>query len=299
MDQQLVSVIVLTYRKFDYFNDCMDSIFKQTYTKIELIISDDCSDNFDLEFIESYLIQNKKSNIINVNIIHHQKNVGTVKNFNDAIKQSKGEYVFVLASDDSYYDNEVIENVVNVFNEKNALIVTAYREIYDENFLHIIERLPKKKEVQKIKKNKKLYKALCKGNFISGACTYYRKAFFEQYGLFDEDYKLLEDYPKYLKATRNNCRIDFLDRPTIKYRWGGISTSNKINPLLKKDSEMIIIKEILSFKEETGVFLNRLKKFELYRMENRKQRYILVLQFPEIVLYKIALKVLRAFKIDK
>ncbi|MBU3213957.1 glycosyltransferase [Clostridium estertheticum] len=290
MGKPLISVIILTYRKFEYFKECIDSVLNQKYHKIELIISDDGSDNFDLEFIRSYINKKKKNNIININIIQHEDNIGTVKNFNNAIKASKGNYIIGLAVDDCFYNSDVIDNIVNTFIKIKPLIITAYRDVYDEKFLNKIERLPKKKEVQILKNKKNLYRILCKGNFISGACTYYSKEFFSEYGLFDEEYILLEDYSKYLYATRNKCKIEFLNIPTIKYRLGGISTSNNINPILKKDYETAIIKEILPFKKETGIFLNRLEKFEYYRMVNRKKICNMIMLYPDIVVYKIIVK---------
>lgn len=290
MDKPLVSVIILTYKKFQYFKECVDSVLNQTYPKIELTISDDGSDNFDLEYIKSYIDEKKKNNIIYVNIIRHKNNIGIVKNYNNAIKVSNGKYIIGLALDDCFYDYNVIDNIVNTFIETRASIITAYRDAYDDKLMNFIYKLPRKEEVQILKSNKNLYRVLCKANFISGACTYYSREFFFKYGLFDEEYKLLEDYPKYLKCTRNGCKIEFLNMTTIKYRFGGISTSNRINPILKKDFEAVILKEILPYKKDTGIFINRLKKFEYCRKTNKKQTYKLIIIFLDVVLYKIALK---------
>lgn len=291
MDKPLVSIIILTYKNFQYFTECIDSVLIQRYPKIELIISDDGSDNFDLEYIKSYINKNKKANIIDVNIIYNKRNIGTVKNYNNAIKVSKGEYIIGLASDDCFYNGEVVDNIVDFFSETKALLITACRDVYDDKLINLIEKLPNRKEIKVLKSNKNIYRILCKGNFISGACTYYSKEFFRRYGLFDEEYKLLEDYPKYLYATRNKCEIKFLDKPTIKYRLGGVSNSNNINPVLRKDFETAVIKEILPYKSETGLFINRLKKFQQYKRVDRKQIFKLSIIFPDIVLYKIARRV--------
>ena len=47
------------------------------------------------------------------------------------------------------------------------------------------------------------------GNFVSGASTYYKKEIFDKYGLFDEKYKLLEDYPFYVNLAFNNEKIGY------------------------------------------------------------------------------------------
>ena len=73
------------------------------------------------------------------------------------------------------------------------------------------------------------------GNFVSGASTYYKKEIFDKYGLFDEKYKLLEDYPFYVNLAFNNEKIGYIDYPTIQYELGGISTASNRNPLLDQD----------------------------------------------------------------
>lgn len=76
-----------------------------------------------------------------------------------------------------------------------------------------------------------------RGNFISGACTYYRRAFLEEIGGFDESYVLLEDYPFYLRALNQGHAIGFLDSITMKHQVGGVSSRNQkeMHPALKHD----------------------------------------------------------------
>lgn len=44
MSQELVSVIMPTYNASKYLADSIESILGQTYTNLELLITDDCSD---------------------------------------------------------------------------------------------------------------------------------------------------------------------------------------------------------------------------------------------------------------
>ena len=86
------------------------------------------------------------------------------------------------------------------------------------------------------------------GNFVSGASTYYKKEIFDKYGLFDEKYKLLEDYPFYVNLAFNNEKIGYIDYPTIQYELGGISTASNRNPLLDQDY-VTLFKDVLSQKD--------------------------------------------------
>ncbi|MCQ2023707.1 glycosyltransferase family protein [Clostridium butyricum] len=108
-----------------------------------------------------------------------------------------------------------------------------------------IKTLPRKNEVGFLKSNNSntLYEKLCIGSFISGSNTPFSRKLIDEYGYLDEEYFYLEDYPKYLKLTKNGCNISFLDRKLIKYRMGGVTTNGIINDYLRKDLRLAVMKE--------------------------------------------------------
>ena len=52
---KLVSVVVLAYRSADTIIETLESIKKQTYPKIELIVTDDCSPDNTVEVVENWI----------------------------------------------------------------------------------------------------------------------------------------------------------------------------------------------------------------------------------------------------
>ena len=46
---------MLTYKKFDYLYEALDSVFIQDYPNIEIIIGDDCSPEFPRKEIDQYI----------------------------------------------------------------------------------------------------------------------------------------------------------------------------------------------------------------------------------------------------
>ena len=89
--KNMISIILLSYNSGDYLYEAIDSILKQDYPLIELIVSDDGSKNFEEEKLRKYIDDNARDNIT-YSIIHRKKNIGTVKNINNALAVSKGEY---------------------------------------------------------------------------------------------------------------------------------------------------------------------------------------------------------------
>ncbi|WP_163000613.1 hypothetical protein [Vibrio owensii] len=121
---------------------------------------------------------------------------------------------------------------------------------------------------------------------MSGASTYYRRSLFEKIGYFDEKYRLLEDYPFYVKALTLGVKINFLDIKSIRYGMDGVSTSTNINPLLKKDYEIfnqhLYSLPYLSAIERRTVFFKKVM--------SRKERYRNAIFYPEqllLMLFKI------------
>ena len=58
----MVTVIVLSYNKFDYLYEAIESALNQSYEKIEIIIQDDASVSFPKKQIVSFIEKNKGKN---------------------------------------------------------------------------------------------------------------------------------------------------------------------------------------------------------------------------------------------
>ncbi len=280
--KKLVSVIILTYKNFSGIEKNLNSIFEQNYPNIEIIISDDCSENFDSNYINK-LIENKSNNIKKIEILKNTKNLGTVKNFNGAIKKSTGDYIFPLSQDDFFYSKDTITKIVDSFGE--SLVISGIRKVVSKDGVEKGE-LPSIEE-RKILKYKKLYNYLIlNGNLISGASTYYKREVFDKYDFFDENLFLLEDMPYYLKLIRNNENIKILDFSTIKYGDNGVSSFK--NPLLRKDYMNLYFRE----SNEVKGYLKRYLKYRYKKLNanNEIKRIIINIQYLEAFLFKKFIK---------
>lgn len=101
-EDELISISILTYRNYRYLYEALESVFSQDYSNIELIVSDDGSDNFPEDEIRTYIQKNKKNNIKNVIVNHEKVNQGTVKHINKVIDLANGDYFAALAGDDVF-----------------------------------------------------------------------------------------------------------------------------------------------------------------------------------------------------
>ncbi|BDM62764.1 hypothetical protein NFHSH190041_02160 [Shewanella sp. NFH-SH190041] len=230
-----ISIIVLTYNNWKLLNNALTSISNQKAENynIEVIISDDGTNDFDVNYVIEMLKTLKLYDI--TKIIINKNNLGTVKSFNNAIKSATGNIIIPLSADDFFY-NEISLNKIVEFFKKNpsTLIATSLQVPFDEDREYA--PLIQKKHYNLFENNNKLLRHITiKRNIISGASTYYRKELFSKYGYFDESYRLLEDYPFYLKILSNGESIGLIKEKTVKYRKGGVSTGNIIHPQLDID----------------------------------------------------------------
>ncbi|AJG99484.1 hypothetical protein LF65_02914 [Clostridium beijerinckii] len=130
-NSNLVSVLVLSYNNLKYINDCLNSILEQNYPYIEIIISDDFSNDFQKNEIQQYIEANRKENLVNYVINQNSCNLGIVKNLNNAINLATGNYFINLACDDVLFDSKVISSIVDFYSKTNFLVAAGHVAQYD------------------------------------------------------------------------------------------------------------------------------------------------------------------------
>lgn len=117
----LVTVGIPTYNRPEGLERTLGCICKQTYTNLEVIISDNCSTRPEVQSIlEKYAGQDKR-----ITYYVQEKNISIVPNFQFLLNKARGEY-FMWAADDDNWDANFIEVCVNSMrvNKDVALCMT-------------------------------------------------------------------------------------------------------------------------------------------------------------------------------
>ena len=244
----LVSVITLSYNSPDLYG-AIDSVLGQDYENIEYIILDDGTPSFDEKQVEKYIKDKQHGNIVRLIVSKSEKRVGIVKETNKGLSYSTGEYIFNLAGDDQFADEKVLSDWVSEFKRTGAEVLTAYREVYDENLQESLYIMPTQEEVAAIKtlSPMELFEYVEGYNIVFGCCTARTRNNLLDIGLISEKYKLVEDYVLLLRLLRASKKIGFFDRIVVKYRSGGVCSINKINREYLRDNDNIFKNEILPY----------------------------------------------------
>lgn len=134
-EHPLVSICVPVYKHEDYVFECIDSIIKQTYQNIELIIIDDGSPDNSKKVIES-LISRCEKRFVRFEF-RSRPNKGLSSTLNEALTWCKGRYFSVLASDDNILPEKTQKQLEVFLDDKyhddNIAIVTHEVQPITEN----------------------------------------------------------------------------------------------------------------------------------------------------------------------
>ena len=121
--KDLISVVVTCYNHEDYIEQCLRSIFAQTYRNIELLVLDDGSTDKSAQIIQETLVDSSFPTRF-----ESHENMGVVKTRNKALQQIQGTY-FIFVDSDDFLDVDYIESFYTSMVQEEADIV--YGDLYD------------------------------------------------------------------------------------------------------------------------------------------------------------------------
>lgn len=230
MQNELLTVIVLEYKNGKLLYETLDSILNQEYLNIELLIAVDGDESFNEYAITQYIRNKSEKNISAYKVLNSKVNRGTVKNLNNAIRESSGSFIKIIAGDDVYPNSKVFSKQVNYLNchDDCMLVVGNIAECdYSLNETEVIGFEPNDVTHLLNAPRERLLKYVCRKSpkilAVQSCC--YRKSLFEQYGLFDERLFLIEDLPMLVRIVITNLPIGYINELSTKHRNdSGIST---------------------------------------------------------------------------
>lgn len=100
----LITVIIPVYNVENNISHCIESVLKQTYKNLEILIIDDGSTDNSYNICQKYADKDKRIKVI------HQTNQGIATVRNAGVKLAKGDYLFWIDSDD-YIKENIIERL--------------------------------------------------------------------------------------------------------------------------------------------------------------------------------------------
>ncbi|MDE6244280.1 MAG: glycosyltransferase [Treponemataceae bacterium] len=221
----MISVCMATYNGERFIREQIDSILPQLSTEDELIISDDGSTDGTLGILAGYTAANAR-----VKVLHHVPNSGysgherATANFENALRNASGEYIFLADQDDVWHSNKVSICIKEL--EKCDFVV------HGMNRMDCQGKLNKSSTPLHIPKN---WVAHILRMRLYGCCMAFRKKVLSVCLPFP---KKLVGHDYWISAlTIRFCTVSCIQQPLINYREHSMSVSqNKKSSCLYKVS---------------------------------------------------------------
>jgi glycosyltransferase involved in cell wall biosynthesis len=137
----LVSVIIPCYNGEKTVFKCLNSVFIQNYTPLEVIVIDDASTDKTYSLLSSAKIQNEKENCKSdkhLKIIKHERNIGLAATYNHGLKVARGNFIMFLHQDCQLESPEWLNKAIRHFVNPKVAMVTGKTIINIMNLNHKI-----------------------------------------------------------------------------------------------------------------------------------------------------------------
>ena len=240
MTEPLVTIFTPVYNHENYLDEYFESIIKQTYENIELIIIDDASTDQSVKVIEKWLPM-IEDRFVKFSYIPRNENKGLIYNCNEGVDLARGKYMYLFASDDIMLPTNVEEKVNYL--EKNPQYSLVYSDGYIQyenseiTFSSIYKLLFRRKFSNTTKhyfgnvKNEVFIK-----NFIRAATVCIRRECIINVGKYSTKYSLEDNY-MWIKLSQI-YEFGFINKPLVKYRVHNKSLSHSEKNLEKLNSSL-------------------------------------------------------------
>ena len=214
----------------------LNSVLIQDYKNIEHIIVDGGSSDGTLKILNNYKFKKKKIILANKSKLYEAINIG--------IKESTGQIITILNSDDIYNSPNTLSNVINLIKKKTEKIFLGDVVYFNnENFSKI----------------KRYYSAtnfkrwmLRFGIMPPHTGSFIHKDIYNKYGLYDANYKIAGDFKFFLKTIYlNKVKFKKLKYLITRMKIGGVSSKNIYSYII---SSFEILKALTEYKINSTIF---------------------------------------------
>lgn len=283
--KDLVSIIIPVYNVEKYLNRCIDSVIKQTYTNLEIILVDDESPDNCGKICDDYASRDKRIKVI------HKKNGGISYARNEGLDNVTGKYIYFVDSDDYIFDY-TIEYLYNLIIANNADIAIGQdRLIYENENIINNEGICYKEKSEKLYTSEEAIKSTLYNYGISSSAwnKLYKTELFNNirypFGRICEDlattYKLFHKSNKIIVGYRTtynyltNRYNSYMNAKFKKERMDGIYFCKEIIEFTQQEYPQLRDAAIYRLIIECIFILLKLPKKTEYKKENKEILYYL------------------------
>ncbi|KGG20797.1 glycosyltransferase family A protein [Prochlorococcus marinus] len=254
--KDLITVLVPAFNHDKYIEECIDSIIKQTYQNIELIILNDGSTDKTAEKIKAKSIECEKR--FNRFLFIDKENEGVAKTLNMGFLKANGKYVALCASDDTFVYEAIA--TMHDFLSNNTEYVLAVGNNYfidcdskrcfwdsDGQVTYDIDNAKDLSFVSSLQRNRQdidfnsdsfgTYESLLKGNYLPNGYLLRKDVFLNKVKGFSIR-ESLEDFFLHLQLSKYG-KYKYIDKHLFNYRLHRNNTSKHRELMIRLTSSTL------------------------------------------------------------
>ncbi len=201
-----VSIITVVFNGEDTIERTIKSVLKQTYPEIEYIIIDGQSTDQTMQIVKQY--QKQISQIVS------EPDQGIYDAMNKGLDLASGDVIYFLNADDFLIDQQAVEKVVDLFEERQVQVVSSDIKIADQT-----------NELLYISKRDYTQANFRQGKKIVHQALFVDNQAFEQVGNFNTDFSLAADFDLECRLTKANCAGTHLSQTLCQFNADGASSN--------------------------------------------------------------------------
>jgi glycosyltransferase involved in cell wall biosynthesis len=177
----LVSIVIPAYNHGNYLDEAIQSVLKQDYPNVELIVLDDGSTDNTSEVLQKYIGKFHWES---------QHNLGQVNTLNKGWQMSKGKILAWIGADDALLPNAVSRSVDHILANPDVVLTYCDFNLIDPNSAFI-----RRVKTPDFNYHDMVVKVICP----PGPGTFFRRSAYETVGLWDSSLKIMLDYDYWLR----------------------------------------------------------------------------------------------------
>ena len=240
----MISIITISFNSEKSISETFQSVKNQSFNNYQYLLIDGGSSDGTLTIAEE---QSHLSKIVS------EPDKGIYDAINKGIKNSTGEIIGFINSDDTFYDENSMQHIVDAFDQETDCVFGDL--IYTD----------KSEKVKRVWKGSEFKKGAFKKGWMPAHPTFYcRRSIYEKLGLYDDSFKIAGDFELMLRfLEKHNIRSKYIPRILVNMKVGGISNSGL------KSKWTIYIEELRAFKINK-IYVNPITFF-LFKLKKLKQ----------------------------
>lgn len=236
MNSPLISICIPAYKKPEYVLRCIQSIQKQTYKAVEIIISDD-SPNQDMNVaINSYTSE------LNIHYYHNSPALKSPANWNNAINKASGDYYMLMHQDDWFNSADALQIYLDTFlnNKEIDFVFCRNTAIQPDGEIITLQAIPSLLKDMSQKPNH-----ILRANVIGPPSNVMLKAGTDI--RYEEKYIWLVDVDYYVQLLTKGYRYVYIDQHLVS-----IGLHEDQTTVYCRNNEDVIVRENIHFATKMG-----------------------------------------------